>query len=95
MRQLYRMLGRNLDEPEALSAYFLTFVGTPGELPLMEEELPTVASGSFIALVDEFGQATQLVIDSAILGSFQSVTATQRLRRLQQRHCSGLLSEKR
>ncbi len=68
MRRLYRMLRRNLDEPEALSAYFISILGTPGELPLMEEELPTVTSGSCIALVDEFGQSTRLVIDPANVG---------------------------
>lgn len=67
MRRLYRMLRCNLDEPEALSAYFITIVGAPGELPLMEEQ-PAVVSGSCIALVDEFGQSTQLVIDPANVG---------------------------
>lgn len=68
MRRLYRMLRRNLDEPEALSAYFISIVAAPGELPLMEEKLPAVASGSCIALVDEFGQATRFVIDPADVG---------------------------
>lgn len=65
MRRLYRMLRRNLDEPEALSAYFLSIVGAPVELPLMQAELPAVAPGSYVALVDEFGTATRLVIDPA------------------------------
>lgn len=68
MRRLYRMLRRNLDEPEALSAYFISIVAAPGELPLMEEELPAVAPGSCISLVDEFGQPTRLVIDPANVG---------------------------
>ena len=68
MRRLYRMLRNNLDEPEALSAYFISIIGTPGELPLMETQLPAVASGSCVALVDEFGQSTQLVIDPANVG---------------------------
>jgi len=68
MRRLYRMLRNNLDEPEALSAYFISIMGTPGELPLMETQLPAVASGSCVALVDEFGQSTQLVIDPANVG---------------------------
>lgn len=63
MRRLYRMLRRNLDEPEALSAYFISIVGAPDELPFMEEKLPSVAPGSCVALVDEFGQSTRLVID--------------------------------
>jgi hypothetical protein len=68
MRRLYRMLRRNLDEPEALSAYFMSIVGAPSELPLMEEELREVTSGSCIALVDEFGQSTRLVIDPVNVG---------------------------
>lgn len=65
MRRLYCMLRHNLDEPEALSAYFLSIVGAPGELPLLGAELPTVVPGSCVALVDEFGEATRLVIDPA------------------------------
>lgn len=68
MRRLYRMLRSNLDEPEALSAYFLSIMGAPGELPLMEEELPAVGPGSYIALVDEFGQPTRFIIDPADVG---------------------------
>lgn len=69
MRRLYRMLRRNLDEPEALSAYFIAILGAPGELPLMEEELPVVASGSCITVVDEFHHSSTLVIDPANVGA--------------------------
>lgn len=62
------MVRSNLDEPEALSAYFLSIVGAPSELPLMETELPAVTPGSCIALVDEFGQSTRLVIDPVDVG---------------------------
>ncbi len=68
MRRLYRMVRSNLDEPEALSAYFLSIVGAPSELPLMEAELPAVTPGSCVALIDEFGHATRLVIDPADVG---------------------------
>lgn len=68
MRRLYRMVRSNLDEPEALSAYFLSIVGAPTELPLMETELPVVTPGSCIALIDEFGQPTSLVIDPTDVG---------------------------
>jgi tetratricopeptide (TPR) repeat protein len=63
MRRLYRMLRRNLDEPEALSAYFISIVAAPGGLPLMDEKLNAVAPGSCVTLVDEFGETTRLVID--------------------------------
>jgi tetratricopeptide (TPR) repeat protein len=68
MRRLYRMLRSNLDEPEALSAYFISIMGAPDKLPLMEPTMPAVAAGTCVALVDEFGQSTQLVIDPAALG---------------------------
>ena len=68
MRRLYRMLRRNLDEPEALSAYFISVVAAPGKLPLMDEKLTAAIPGSCVTLVDEFGQATQLVIDPADVG---------------------------
>lgn len=68
MRRLYRMVRTNLDEPEALSAYFLSIVGAPSELPLMETELPAVTPGSCIDLIDEFGQPTRFVIDPTDVG---------------------------
>ena len=69
MRRLYRMLRRNLDEPEALSAYFISIVAAPSDLPLMREVLPVVVAGSCITLADEFGQATQVVIDPDDVGA--------------------------
>lgn len=69
MRRLYRMLRCNLDEPEALSAYFLSIVGASGDLPLMQEKLPFVTAGSCVALVDEFSQTTRLVIDPENVGA--------------------------
>lgn len=68
MRRLYRMLRRNLDEPEALSAYFISVVGAPSELPLMEEALPAVVPGSCVTLIDEYGHPTRLVIDPLDVG---------------------------
>ncbi|WP_343606423.1 hypothetical protein [Roseateles sp.] len=68
MRRLYRMLRSNLDEPEALSAYFISVVAAPGKLPLMDENLPAVMPGSCVTLVDEFGHPTQLVIDPSDVG---------------------------
>lgn len=68
MRRFYRMLRCNLDEPEALSAYFISVVAAPGMLPLMDEKLPSVVPGSCVTLVDELGQTTQLVIDPPDVG---------------------------
>ena len=68
MRRLYRMVRRNLDEPEALSAYFISMVAAPDSLPLMEEELLAVVSGSCVTLIDEFGETTRVVIDPVDVG---------------------------
>ncbi len=68
MRRLYRMIRRNLDEPEALSAYFISIVSGPTELPLMEDSRPAVAAGSCVTLLDEFGHSTQVVIDPVDVG---------------------------
>lgn len=65
MRRLYRMLRSSMDEPEAYSAYFIAIVGGPLDLPLMEDVLPTVATGTHVTLLDEFGHTTRLVIDPA------------------------------
>jgi tetratricopeptide (TPR) repeat protein len=69
MRRLYRMLRQNLDEPEALSAYFISIVAGPGELPNMEEHLPEVGAASVVTLVDEHGHSTRLVIDPSDVGA--------------------------
>lgn len=68
MRRLYRMLRRNLDEPEALSAYFISVVSGPDTLPHMDAELQNVAAGCCVTLRDEFGHPTQLVIDPCNVG---------------------------
>lgn len=68
MRRLYRMVRCNLDEPEALSAYFIAVVGAPGRLPLMEEAMPTVRPGTCVTLRDEYDYVTRVVIDPADVG---------------------------
>lgn len=68
IRRLYRMVRRNLDEPEALSAYFISIVAAPSDLPLMEESLPVVKAGSCVTLTDEFGNITRVVIDPDDVG---------------------------
>lgn len=68
MRRLYRMVRCNLDEPEALSAYFLSVVGAPGRLPSMEEAVPTVRPGTCVTLRDEHEHVTRVVIDPADVG---------------------------
>lgn len=68
MRRLYRMVRKNMDEPEALSAYFISIVAGRTDLPSMEAELPAVVPGSSVTLQDEFGHAVEVVIDPDDVG---------------------------
>ncbi len=63
LRRLYRTARINFDEAEALSAYFLAIVTGPADLPMMDEELPAVAVGSAVTLVDEQGHTFQVIVD--------------------------------
>lgn len=63
LRRLYRTARVNFDEAEALSAYFLTIVTGPADLPLMNKELPAVVVGSAVTLVNEQGHTFQVIID--------------------------------
>lgn len=69
MRRLYRMVRANLDEPEALSAYFISLMGAAGSLPMMDATLTTVVDGSSVALTDELGQRVEVVIDPVAVGT--------------------------
>ncbi|MDH6167611.1 tetratricopeptide (TPR) repeat protein [Variovorax boronicumulans] len=68
MRRLYRMVRRNLDEPEALSAYLISVVAASANLPYMSEVLPAVAAGCCVSLRDEFGHVTRVVLDPSDVG---------------------------
>lgn len=63
LRRLYRMARVNFDEAEALSAYFLSIVTGPADLPLMNEKLQVVVVGSAVTLVDEQGHTFQVIVD--------------------------------
>jgi tetratricopeptide (TPR) repeat protein len=69
MRRLYRMVRANLDEPEALSAYFISIIGASDSLPLMDASLARVADGSSVTLCDEVGQQLEIVIDPLSVGT--------------------------
>lgn len=69
MRRLYRLVRANLDEPEALSAYFISLMGAAGTLPMMDATLATVVDGSSVALSDELGQRVEVVIDPVAVGA--------------------------
>jgi tetratricopeptide (TPR) repeat protein len=68
MRRLYRLVRANMDEPEALSAYFISIMGSPGPLPYMETNWATVEEGSAVTLSDGVGPPVQIVIDPASVG---------------------------
>ena len=70
MQRLYRMVRCNLDEPEALSAYFIAMVAGPQNLPLMGDTLTTVVPGTAVTLQDEFGHSVEVVIDPVDKGEF-------------------------
>lgn len=63
LRRLYRTARLNFDEAEALSAYFLTIVAGHADLPMMDENLPAVAVGSAVTLMDEQGHTVQVIVD--------------------------------
>ncbi len=68
MRRLYRMARLNMDDPEALSKYFIAIVSARTDLPLMEDALPTVQPGSAIKVQDELGQILEIVLDPDDIG---------------------------
>lgn len=63
LRRLYKMARTNLDSPEALSEYFLSFAGARAKLPGMEAELPEVAPGTSVTVQDDSGRIFHVVID--------------------------------
>lgn len=69
MRRLYRMVRANLDEPEALSAYFISIMGASDSLPLMAPALSMVVDGCSVTLTDEVGQQMEIVIDPQSVGA--------------------------
>lgn len=69
MRRLYRLVRENLDEPEALSAYFISIMGASDSLPLMDAALSMVVEGSSVTLTDEVGQQVEIVIDPQSVGT--------------------------
>ena len=65
MRRLYRMLRSNLDDPEALSRYFLCLVASREDLPWMDLTRQIVSDGTALHLRDAYGRTANIVIDPA------------------------------
>ncbi|MBT9506828.1 hypothetical protein [Rhodoferax sp.] len=63
IRRLYGMFRRNLDDIDAASAYFITILAGPQDLPFMEEALTEVQPGSTVALKNEMGETMTLSLD--------------------------------
>lgn len=63
MKRLYSLFRRNLDDANAASAYFITIVAGPPELPFMEDMLAETRPGSTITLRNELGQTVTLSVD--------------------------------
>jgi tetratricopeptide (TPR) repeat protein len=68
LRRLYRLVRQNFDEPEALSAYFISIMAAPNELPLMENALSIVVAGDSLTLMDDVGHELKVVIDPSDVG---------------------------
>ncbi|SFF03357.1 hypothetical protein SAMN05428977_10446 [Nitrosomonas sp. Nm166] len=68
LKRLYRLLRQNFDEPEVFSAYFISIITAPTELPLMEDSLMEVVPGSALVLIDDLGHELQVVIDPSDTG---------------------------
>lgn len=68
LRRLYRLVRRNLDEPEAFSAYLINFL--TGKLPPFEDAPSTVVPGCCVSVEDaEGGNAETIVLDPVDVGS--------------------------
>jgi hypothetical protein len=52
-----------MDELEVASAYLISIVSSPGDLPKMEGNLQSVAPGAAVSLQDEYGNIRTIVID--------------------------------
>ncbi|SCY42908.1 hypothetical protein SAMN05216420_10657 [Nitrosospira sp. Nl5] len=68
LRRLYHIVRSNFDEPEALSAYFISVMAAPSNLPLMDDNLSTVIAGSSVILMDNVGHELHVVIDPSDIG---------------------------
>lgn len=69
MLRLYGMFRRNLDDVDAASAYLITILAGPQDLPFMEEELTKVQPGSAVTLKNELGETVTLSLDPAGLSN--------------------------
>ena len=74
LRRLYRLLRQNLDDPAAFSAYFISIMTAPTELPLMEDSLLEAIPGSALILADDFGHELKVVIDPNNVGNLANRT---------------------
>lgn len=63
MRRLYVMRRNRLDSTESAAAHVVTLVAVTDELPLMEDELPTVETGTTVTLIDKEGQEQTFTLD--------------------------------
>ena len=66
--RLYRLVRQNFEDPDAFSAYFISIVGAPDSLPMMEKSLSTVMAGSTVTLLSNTGQELQIAIDPLDIG---------------------------
>ncbi len=63
LRRLYVMRRTRLDSTEAAAAHVVAHLAVTDELPHMEEELPVVAAGTSVTVVDKEGRNQVFTID--------------------------------
>jgi len=67
LRRSYRLARRNLDEPEAISAYMINFL--TGKLPPFDRAPSEIAQGCSASLQDKDGSIETVILDPADAGS--------------------------
>jgi tetratricopeptide (TPR) repeat protein len=72
LRRLYVMRRRRLDSTEVAAAHVVALLAVTDELPLMEEELPSVVPGTSVTVTDEEGRDQVFTLDPADLPELPS-----------------------
>lgn len=72
MRRLYVMRRNRLDSTESAAAHVVTLLAVTDELPLMDDELPSVIPGTTVTLTDEEGRDQTFTLDPSGLPELPS-----------------------
>ena len=72
LRRLYVMRRKRLDSTEVAAAHVVALLAVTDELPLMEEELPSVLPGASVTVTDKEGRDQVFTLDPADLPELPS-----------------------